>query len=159
MSNTATTLGLRSGLFDRNLSVLAIPATFAVAFLPHTVKVILLGDRFDNEKPRAQTNFKVTDDSIYREKINRLAAIHTNGMENFPLFAAAVLAANFARLPTRLLNTFSLSYLASRILFSFIYYSQSSTSASVARSVSYFGGMLGSLWVLVKSGNRLNQLL
>jgi hypothetical protein len=37
--------------------------------LPHTVKVILLGDRFDNEKPRAQTNFKVTDDSIYREKM------------------------------------------------------------------------------------------
>lgn len=26
MSNSATTLGLRSGLFDRNLSVLAIPA-------------------------------------------------------------------------------------------------------------------------------------
>jgi hypothetical protein len=37
MSNTATTLGLRSGLFDRNLSVLAIPAVSIAKASPTTL--------------------------------------------------------------------------------------------------------------------------
>jgi hypothetical protein len=41
-----------------------------MAFLPHTAKVIALGERFDNVKPRQSgQNYKSTDDSVYREKM------------------------------------------------------------------------------------------
>ena len=62
--STATRLGLNTtGLsLDRNLSLYTLPAVFLTAFVPHTIKVIMLGKRFDNANPRGtvQTNEKDT---------------------------------------------------------------------------------------------------
>lgn len=40
---------------------------WALAFLPHTVKVILLGDRFNNLKPRDPIQYKATDSTSFKE--------------------------------------------------------------------------------------------
>ena len=151
MSNTATTLGLRSGLFDRNLSVLAIPAVSIRRLLTliqpniHRLTSILLffvrlkfldlcrsvlaphrqghlarrqvrqreaqgadqlqgHRRFDlqgKDVSRPVSDFRHNDGltdaelscrAVFECCSNRLAAIHINGMENFPLFAAAVVS-------------------------------------------------------------------
>jgi hypothetical protein len=67
--STATRLGLNTaGLsLDRNLSLYAIPAVFLTAFIPHTIKVVMLGDRFDNANPRGTLQMKEKDTPQFKE--------------------------------------------------------------------------------------------
>ncbi len=53
MSSTAR-VGLRPTGFSlsRNLSLYTIPAVFLSAFIPHIIKVVLMGRSFNNEDPR-----------------------------------------------------------------------------------------------------------
>lgn len=89
----------------------------------------------------------------------RLTAMHVNGMESLPLFFAAVLAGNFARLPARTMSIFSLGYLASRVLYNWVYFTQRTATGGNIRSVTYFAGVLSSFWVMVKSANKVYDLL
>lgn len=90
---------------------------------------------------------------------SRLTAMHVNGMESLPLFFAAVLAGNFARLPARTMSIFSLSYLASRVLFNWVYFTQRTSTGGNVRSLTYLAGVLSSFWVIVKSANKVYDLL
>jgi uncharacterized MAPEG superfamily protein len=85
--------------------------------------------------------------------------MHVNGMESLSLFFTAVLAGNFARLPARTMSIFSLGYVASRVLFNYVYFTQRSTTAGNVRTATYFAGLLSSLWVIVKSANKVYDLL
>jgi hypothetical protein len=63
-------LGLNSAAgfsLDRNLSLYAIPAVFLSAFIPHTIKVILLGKRFDNSNPRGSLQLSEKDTPWYKD--------------------------------------------------------------------------------------------
>lgn len=68
--STASRLGLNSAAgfsLDRNLSLYAIPAVFISAFIPHTIKVILLGKRFDNSNPRGSLQLSDKDTPYFKE--------------------------------------------------------------------------------------------
>lgn len=62
-----------------------------------------------------------------RGRLLRAEACSANGFEALPLFAAAVTAGNAAGLSTLTMNTLSAGWLASRLLYTYIYIWQSDT--------------------------------
>jgi len=73
------------------------------------------GAKFDNANPRSavKTLEEKLSESDFKQ-YQRAEAAQQNGFENIGLFASAVLAANYARLPVRTINVASCFYLASR---------------------------------------------
>lgn len=85
--------------------------------------------------------------------------MHVNGMEALPLFFTTVLAGNFARLPARTLSIYSLGFLGSRVLYNWIYFAQRTAMGGNARSAVYFAGLFSSFYILIKSANKVYNLL
>ena len=54
-------------------------------------------------------------------KLKRREAAHVNGLENFPLFAAAMIVGNDAGLESGTLNFCGVGYLACRCVYSWLY--------------------------------------
>jgi uncharacterized MAPEG superfamily protein len=75
-----------------------------------------------------------------------------NGLDNIGLFAAAVVAGNAAHLPTQLLNTLSVAYVVSRVIFS-VAYVQNMPKTRVA---AFFGGLGCCFGLLLKAGKAFN---
>lgn len=65
-----------------------------------------------------------TIDAATKAKITRAAGAQANGFENLPLFAAAVVAGNAARLDVGTLNGLCVGYLVSRVAYNLIYINQ-----------------------------------
>jgi hypothetical protein len=63
------------------------------AFSAHEIKLLRLGTRYNNNKPRDPVTFRKEDSEEYKQKIETLGGIHHNGIESFPLFATAVVSA------------------------------------------------------------------
>jgi uncharacterized MAPEG superfamily protein len=68
-------------------------------------------------------------DIATKEKIIRAEGAQQNGFENVGLFAAAVVAGNIAKLDNTTLNYLSGGYLASRVLYNFVYINNQSESS------------------------------
>ncbi|KAL7409865.1 hypothetical protein BDY24DRAFT_402109 [Mrakia frigida] len=146
-----------------NLSLYAVPTAYALAFLPHTIKLIwggINGIKYNNLNPRAAADHSTLDIETKKvaKKCENLKAIHSNGLEIFPLFATAIIIGNFARLPAKYLNSFAALFLTSRVVFSAIYFLQASQTAAAARSGAFFVGMGASLVVLFQSANKVFSL-
>jgi uncharacterized MAPEG superfamily protein len=87
---------------------------------------------------------------IFR-RICRARAATANGFETVGIYAAGVVAANLAGVPTKALNYISLSYLASRVAYNLIYVRlQDNSRFAPLRSAAWtFGaGLISTLWVL-----------
>lgn len=63
-----------------------------LSFVPHEYKLLKLGTRYNNNKPRDPVTWRAGDSENYKQGIEKLGAIHHNGMENFPLFGVAVVS-------------------------------------------------------------------
>ncbi|KAI9052922.1 hypothetical protein LZ554_003194 [Drepanopeziza brunnea f. sp. 'monogermtubi'] len=150
-----------ASLFDttRHFSLYTIPAAWLVAFIPHPYAVSL-SQKFDNRSPRTYIKSLESDQTIdqaTKDRIIRAEAAQTNGFENLGLYAAAVVAGNVAGLPARTMNTLTAGYLASRILYNYIYITNTTQAASSLRSVAFVSGV-GMIWTLfIKSGNVLRE--
>jgi len=73
---------------------------------------------------RPRTNLDVWKGKLSTEVWNQLArasGAHLNSMEVFPLFAAAVVAGNVAKLPAEDMNAMVLSFVAVRTLYLGVY--------------------------------------
>ncbi|CDZ97833.1 Membrane-associated, eicosanoid/glutathione metabolism (MAPEG) protein [Phaffia rhodozyma] len=144
-----------------NLSLYAIPTVWALAFAPHTVKLIMAsknGFEFDNTKPRGELKGGPTADAQKKDQLDRLAGAHVNGIESFPLFATAIIIGNFARLPAKYLNIFSGLIIFSRASFIAAYYYGTTARIANIRSGTYFFGVISSLTVLVQAANKVFKL-
>lgn len=75
-----------------------------------------------------------------------------NGLDNIGLFAAAVVAGNAAHLPIELLNSLSIAYVVSRVVFS-VAYVQNMPKTRVA---TFFGGLACCFTLFVKAGKAFN---
>ncbi len=111
-----------------NYSVYAIPLYWVFSILPHlyAVNVASHGNpsKWDNRNPRASglksslaKNLSPTTYARYE----RAEAAHYNSLESFPLFAAAVVLGNVARLPAGTLNTFVVGFGVVRAAYSAAY--------------------------------------
>lgn len=76
-------------------------------------------------------------------------------MEVFPLFAAAVMAGNVAKLPADDLNNMAFSFLAARVLYTGLYMGIKSDTLAYARTGVYFAGISIPLVGLWRAGNAM----
>lgn len=72
----------------------------------------------------------------------RAEAAQQNGFENIGLFAASVVAANVARVPVSTVNSLSLFYIASRVVYNLLYINTESLPVSNIRSVVFVSGIV-----------------
>ncbi|GAB7357383.1 hypothetical protein MBLNU459_g8323t1 [Dothideomycetes sp. NU459] len=146
----------------RNYSLYTIPAAWVLSTAPHIYAAALGGKRFDNRSPRGFTSSLKDDqtlDAATKERIIRAEGAQQNGFENVGLFAAAVVAGNYARLDNYTLNALSGAYLISRAAYNLIYINNVSDGMATARTGVFFTG-LGMIFTLfIKSGNALRNAL
>lgn len=88
-----------------NLTILAIPAYYAMAVLPHMYAINVATQNkpldWDNRAPRSKESRAAIKASIGEDaygKYERAEGAHANAMENLPLFASAVIVGNAAGL-------------------------------------------------------------
>jgi uncharacterized MAPEG superfamily protein len=88
-----------------NLSILAIPAYYTLAFLPHAYAINVATNTkpltWDNSAPRSPAAKAAIKEKISEEqygRYERAEAASANAYENLPLFASAVIVANAAGL-------------------------------------------------------------
>ncbi|KAM0346796.1 hypothetical protein ACHAPU_005136 [Fusarium lateritium] len=144
----------------RNYSFFTIPAAFIVILFPNAY-TITAGAKgtFDNCNPRSHKNN--IDNCSHLDKANkqfllRAKAATENGLETLSLYAAGVVAANFAGVSTPSLNALSLSYVATRVVYNVAYlWLQTDPKLSRVRSLVWMAsiGLIISLWV--KAGNKM----
>jgi uncharacterized MAPEG superfamily protein len=88
-----------------NLTILAIPAYYMMAVMPHAYAVSIANKHdpklWDNTSPRGSKLKNKLQSTLSAEdfgKYERAEAAQANALENLPLFASAVIVANFAGL-------------------------------------------------------------
>ncbi|KAK7055432.1 hypothetical protein R3P38DRAFT_2760638 [Favolaschia claudopus] len=120
------------------LSLYSIPAIWLTAFLPGTFKTLLIQQTrgYNNMEPRQSTS-RIAADKVLpanvAARILRMEGAHLNGYENLPIWIAAVLAGNIARLDNYTLNVASLLYIGGRITYNYIYFNQATEFQSWVR--------------------------
>ncbi|CDS02263.1 uncharacterized protein SPSC_02649 [Sporisorium scitamineum] len=139
-----------------NYSYYSIPAAWLVAILPHFVAVGLAKDRFKNASPRQLMADLLAkkDKTALDKKIIRAESAQLNGFETLGLFAAAVVAANAAKVPSHELNQLTAGYLASRALFNLLYIYVTDQATATLRSGSYLTGIGIIFTLFIKAGLR-----
>jgi uncharacterized MAPEG superfamily protein len=107
---------------------------WALAFAPHVLKIVLLnagGYKWDNKIGRYNMSKDVKDlpsgvspSAVARAR--RADAAHQNGMESFPLFAAAVLSAVAAGVDSQSVDNKTMLYVGLRYVISLCDYGEDS---------------------------------
>ncbi|WVF71195.1 hypothetical protein IAT40_005995 [Kwoniella sp. CBS 6097] len=151
-----------------NLSFYAIPVMWVTSIAPHFYAISVYNseraagtEEWDNREPKKNLE-KVKSAKLSpsaAEKFERGEAAQNNGFENLPLFAAAIVAGNVARLPTSTLNIAAGVYLASRVAYNVIYITNSTKFAANLRSVTYLTGIATVMTLFVKAGNAFSSSL
>ncbi|KDQ08628.1 hypothetical protein BOTBODRAFT_37777 [Botryobasidium botryosum FD-172 SS1] len=142
------------------LSLYSIPALWLVNFVPYSLKRSVVqqnkGGKYDNVQPRdnvAQLEKKGVPKEVI-DKLIRLEGAHQNGLEVFPLWTAAVLISNFAGVSDTTLNTVSAAFLASRLLYTYLYANQSNEAVAGARSATWGVGIAMNMY-LISAANKV----
>jgi len=145
----------------RNYSIYAIPAAWMMAVLPHAYATSLHDKKspvkkYDNCNPRTllpSLDKNQSLDTETKQTIIRAEAAQQNGFENLGLFAAAILAANMAKVDSWWLNVLSFGYLGSRAVYNVLYIS----GAGVPRTVVFFSGLGMIFTLLIQAGNKVRN--
>ncbi|KAF7312890.1 hypothetical protein MKEN_00973400 [Mycena kentingensis (nom. inval.)] len=150
---------LHSGLhMDKQLSFFSIPAVWVTAFVPVILKsyTIVKVKGFNNVQPRGNVARVKEDKSIpvdVAARIERMEGAHMNGNEAFPLWAAAVLAANYAGLPNHTVNSIAIAYFFARVFYNIIYITSSTRAMGSLRSLTWFSSLALPMYLLFASAS------
>ena len=88
------------------------------------------GRSFDNSKPR--------DPAFYDNPLRaRALGAHLNGIETFPLFAAAVLLAEFRNAPQNLINELAVLFVIVRVAYVLTYIGNRPTLRSILWNIGF----------------------
>ncbi|KAF8521333.1 hypothetical protein JB92DRAFT_2807739 [Gautieria morchelliformis] len=142
------------------LSLYSIPVIWATGFYPHNAKFRLINSTvgFNNLKPRSHTPEALEKKGVPQhlvDRIVRLGGAHENGTEIFPVWASAVLAANYAGIEQRTLNIVSGAFIGLRLLYNYIYINQASASASLLRTATWFTSIGIPMYLFIKAANKI----
>ncbi|KAL7943574.1 hypothetical protein V8C42DRAFT_329446 [Trichoderma barbatum] len=145
---------------SKNYSFFTVPAAFLICMLPGAYANSLAGASFDPANPRQTKATILADDKldkIRQQRIMRAQSAQENGFETLGLYAAGVLAANYAGVDVRMLNLLTFGYLGTRVayIFAYIVLCQNRKLAPL-RSLCWAAGcaILVSLWVM--AGQNVN---
>lgn len=154
-----------SFLYTYNPSILAIPAYHILSVLPHSyaLSVATQGKplTWDNRNPRSSTMKAKLKDRLDPNTFalyERLESCHANGMENLPLFTAAVILGNLAGLKKEGLggmNGFAASFLAVRVAYTIIYVRTTTQGPTVLRSGLWVAGLGLCFRIILKAAKSL----
>jgi uncharacterized MAPEG superfamily protein len=142
-----------------NLSVYGIPVYYVLSLLPHSYALGLVrsqGSKWDNANPRSTNLDEAVKKSVTADiygRFERAESAHKNGMENLPVFMAAVILGNMAKLDSTYLNAFTAAFLSSRVVYTYCYITIADRKRSFFRSVIWAVGMLMCMTTIVKAGN------
>ncbi|ERF76253.1 hypothetical protein EPUS_04330 [Endocarpon pusillum Z07020] len=147
-----------------NISLYTVPFAWALCLAPRVYATQLYekasSRQFDNREPRSFTKMVMENqsiDSATKGRIIRAESAQQNGFENIGFFATAVVAGNLARLDTTWLNTLSVGYVISRILYNLIYLNNTTAGLATTRTVTYISG-IGMIWtIFIMAGNKLRS--
>ncbi|SCV72904.1 BQ2448_7 [Microbotryum intermedium] len=133
-----------------NVSLYAIPLAYILALLPHVymeIAMILSVGKWSNASPRG--NLDAASAKLPADKLAKFKrAAHTNGLENLSLFVGAILAANWASVPTEKLNQIAVLYVVLRLIYNPVYIFGTTKIVSLIRSTIWFGAQGSSLYLL-----------
>lgn len=155
-----------SSLLDttRNFSLYTIPAAWALSIIPHFYAVTLYeratSKKYDTTKPRAAVAAVAEDrslDTATKNRITRAEGAQQNGFENLGLFAAAVVAGNYAGLDAQWLNALSGGYLVSRAVYNYVYVNNDSATMANVRTGVFLGGIGLIFTLFIQAGNKLRS--
>ncbi|KAJ7270724.1 hypothetical protein B0H12DRAFT_1229208 [Mycena haematopus] len=138
------------------LSMYSIPAVWLTAFLPTILIHKTRG--YNNVEPRQSTSRIATDKGLQpavAARILRMEGAHLNGYENLPIWIAAVLAGNIARLDNYTLNVVSLLYIGGRITYNYIYFNHTTEFQSLLRTGVYFGTLSMPMYLIFKAATKI----
>ncbi|KAJ7751915.1 hypothetical protein DFH07DRAFT_887277 [Mycena maculata] len=149
-----------SSLATNALSLYSIPAVWATAFVPVMLRsaAIVKVKGYNNVQPRGNVGRVLGDKAVppaIVAHIERMEGAHLNGNENFPLWAVAVLAGNFAGLDNYTMNVVSITYVCGRILYNFIYINQTTRLHGSLRTLTYFSCLSLPLYLLFAAARKI----
>ncbi|KAF3000228.1 hypothetical protein E8E13_007439 [Curvularia kusanoi] len=135
--------------FDRyDLSILAIPAYFGLAMVPHgwAINVASQGkiSTWDNRNPRntdMKAKLKARLPAETYAKYERLEACHANSMESFPLFAATIVLGHIAGLEKEEIAKFAMYFLAVRVAYMAVYAIHKTQGPTALRTAIWYVGV------------------
>lgn len=143
-----------------NYSFYAIPVSFILVFAPQIYAVSIVRNtkaiKIDNANPRGETYAQSLKKNLSKEdfgKFERARAAHVNGYENFPLFAAAVICGNMAKLDPGTLNTMTGLFLVLRTVYNVAYVRTTTQQWSILRTGVWASSVLCCLFLLSKAGS------
>jgi uncharacterized MAPEG superfamily protein len=150
-----------------NLTILAIPAYYIFAVLPHMYAINVATQHrpldWDNRAPRSSDHKVAIKESISEEaygKYERAEGAHANALEQLPLFATAVIVGNAAGLPRNGwfgLDAFVGAFFAVRALHTVSYIAGSTKQAAWVKT-GVWAASLGMLFtVFGKAAKVLNR--
>lgn len=142
-----------------NYSFFALPAMFVLGQVPHsygTAQVVSARNgKYNQHNPRGQANQEDIKKTVPQETwqtFERCEAAHSNSNENFPLFAAAVICGNMAKLDPDTLNLACGAFLALRVAYTVVYVTASKPPYSYARSLLWFSSVGICLYLMMTAG-------
>lgn len=150
-------------ILNFNISIAAIPAYYLIGFGCHVYAQNILVSRdpekkvYDNRNPRVATQealHKLLGPADF-ERYTRARGANSNSHENFPLFAAAVLAGNLAGLGQRTLNAAAVTTILLRVVYSFTYVMVTTRRQALLRSLIYGVTTFIKFYVLFKAAGAL----
>ncbi|KAI0142580.1 hypothetical protein F4776DRAFT_513564 [Hypoxylon sp. NC0597] len=146
---------------EKNISYYTIPTALFLALLPRVYSGIAGPGKkfFDPNNPRffAQSLEKADIDKRLRDRLQRAESAGANAFETLGVYAAAVTAGNAAGLPADTLNTLSLGYLATRVLYTWIYiWGQENRKLIPLRTIVWGINMALTMATFVLAGHRGN---
>ncbi|KAI1750136.1 hypothetical protein F4782DRAFT_510080 [Xylaria castorea] len=146
-----------SFLTDMNISYFTIPVAVITALWPRSYSAFQgPGQKyFDPTNPRAfAARLEKSDlDKETIARIQRAEAASSNGFEGLPLFAAAIVAGNSAGLSNTAMNSLSVTYILSRIVYNWVYiFLGANRKMAGLRTPVWFVGIGSALTLFVKAG-------
>jgi len=148
-------------LTSPGLALWSIPAAFALAYVPNTFNYFLIGRSigYDNVQPRDNIARleRDPDPSVNRlaPRAKRMEGAHKNGYETLTLWSSAVIAATFAGLDPIVVNCSSGIFLFTRVLYNYLYITQTTELEAAYRSVVFYAGLTAPVFLLIKAGRAL----
>ncbi|OQE16715.1 hypothetical protein PENSTE_c023G00497 [Penicillium steckii] len=134
---------------NNNYTIHSIIAAYGLGIAPHGYYLI-----------KMMANAKGQSSNILGQvwdKLARARGAHLNALEGIPMFAAAMLAGNLAKLPSRDLNYMAVDYLAARVLYTAVYMGVKSELGSYLRTGIWAWSISIPIWLLLRAGNAIND--
>ncbi|KAG8854124.1 hypothetical protein FRB96_007830 [Tulasnella sp. 330] len=148
---------------DSALSLYALPVLLITALYPQIVKGSLVKKALRDD-PNLNTNPRnnieickkkgVSEDII--KKMERAQGAHSNGLENWPIYAVTILAANVSGVDQRTTNSLAGGIVVARVIFNWLYINGSNRFLASLRSLTWGAATVMSLTLMVKAANSFN---